>query len=106
MAMCGIGAGGLIMANFIKIENDIVTQSIVADTLEWCVDNLGGEWMENFPRYRAGIGMTFDRENDRFISPKPFPSWVLNESGDWEAPAKRPGEFYRWNETSLEWEAI
>jgi hypothetical protein len=27
----------------------------------------------------AGIGFTYDEENDVFYSPQPYPSWILNE---------------------------
>ena len=35
----------------------------------------------------AGMGDTYDETRDAFIAPKPFPSWVLNETTcEWEAP--------------------
>jgi len=37
----------------------------------------------------AGIGYTYDAQNDVFYAPQPFPSWKLNESTWlWEAPAE------------------
>ena len=56
----------------------------------------------------AGEGMTYDTANDVFISPKPFPSWVMNTSTwTWEAPGgMQPddGKDYEWNETNGAWE--
>ena len=53
----------------------------------------------------AGVGYTYDRENDAFIPPKPYPSFVLNETTfRYEPPIPypegMPGGFYRyvWNE--------
>jgi len=39
----------------------------------------------------AAIGMTYDEDNDIFISKKPYASWTLNTStGLWEAPVAKP----------------
>tara|TARA_B100000427_G_C15504512_1_gene593330 strand:+ start:852 stop:1241 length:390 start_codon:yes stop_codon:yes gene_type:complete len=57
----------------------------------------------------AGIGFTYDTENDVFIPPKPFNSWVLDESKwVWKAPVDEPddGKAYFWNDNKGEWEEI
>ena len=54
----------------------------------------------------AAIGGTWDEENDRFVHPKPYPSWVLDEdTADWKAPSDKPDDdkFYRWDEPSKSW---
>lgn len=56
----------------------------------------------------AGIGYTYDEGNDVFIPPKPYESWVLNETiWDWEAPVPIPEDVedkrYDWDETNQEW---
>jgi hypothetical protein len=59
----------------------------------------------------AGIGMTWDAGRDAFISPKPYNSWVLNETTcRWDAPTAMPtdanveaGEYYRWDEPTTAW---
>ena len=39
----------------------------------------------------AGIGMTYDEDNDIFIGKKPFASWTLNTStASWDAPITYP----------------
>jgi hypothetical protein len=46
------------------------------------------------------------KQRDAFISPKPYPSWVLNEdSCVWEAPVPYPDETkpYKWDEDNQEW---
>ena len=57
----------------------------------------------------AGIGDTYDKERDAFISLKPFPSWILNESSCiWEPPEPMPddGKNYEWNEENQKWVEI
>jgi hypothetical protein len=59
----------------------------------------------------AGIGMTYDETRDAFIAPKPFNSWILNETTcHWEAPVAMPttvledNQYYSWNESIVNWE--
>jgi hypothetical protein len=75
------------MAHYAKIEDGLVTQVIVADSLEWCESNLGGTWLqtsyntfggvnnrvggEALRKNFAGIGFTYDADRDAFIAPKP-----------------------------------
>ena len=54
----------------------------------------------------AGIGYTYDRERDAFISPKPYESWLLNDDMClWEAPVPYPndGKSYYWDEDTQSW---
>jgi hypothetical protein len=106
------------MAHFAKIENDIVTQVIVVDNQfeeqgqSWINNTLGlgGEWIQtsynnNFRGNFAGIDYRYDRVNDVFISPQPYPSWVLTEDWKWEAPIPYPDDslLYKWDEETLNW---
>ena len=62
-----------------------------------------------FRKNHAGIGFTYDSQRDAFIPPKPFNSWILNESTcNWDAPVAYPtdGQRYSWNEEILNWELI
>ena len=69
----------------------------------------------------AGIGMTYDQDNDIFIGPKPFPSWVLNVAeASWKSPIGNKPELtadqqsqneaathmwvYKWNESGQSWD--
>ena len=52
----------------------------------------------------AGIGYSYDKQRDAFIPPKPFNSWILNETTClWEPPILEPmpieGKTFMWNET-------
>ena len=60
----------------------------------------------------SGSGYTYDSERDAFISPKPFPSWTLNETTFlWESPTPYPTDVgtpenpksYWWDEETLSW---
>lgn len=57
----------------------------------------------------AGIGYTYDEDRDAFIPPKPYQSWVLNESTcNWESPIPYPqdNQKYKWNEQNQSWDLI
>jgi hypothetical protein len=61
----------------------------------------------NIRKNYAGIGYSYDAGRDAFISPKPYPSWILNETTcRWEAPIPMPveeGKMYRWDEATTSW---
>jgi len=65
-----------------------------------------------FRKNHAGIGFTYDSQRDAFIAPKPYNSWILNESTCiWEAPVAYPvdnnvNNMYKWNEEIQNWELI
>ena len=69
--------------------------------------NGGSPFRKNY----AGIGYTYDFARDAFIPPKPFDSWILNETTClWEAPVAMPtteledNQYYSWNESIVNWE--
>ena len=67
------------------------------------VHTLGGTpFRKNF----AGVEYTYDQTRDAFISPKPYASWILNETTClWGAPVSKPDDNkkYEWNETTTSW---
>ena len=73
---------------------------------------LTGSWLQcsynnNFRKNHAGIDSYYLPEKDIFIDPKPYPSWVINELGEWDHPTvKRPTAdgFWKWNEKLEVWE--
>jgi len=76
------------------------------------VHNLGGT---PFRKNYAGLGYTYDAGRDAFIPPKPYASWVLNESTClWDAPMPYPTDLgtpdvpkrYTWNEESKTWDLV
>lgn len=56
----------------------------------------------------ASVGFTYDEDNDVFIEPKPYESWILNkESFIYEPPIPLPEDYqerdYFWDEENLKW---
>jgi len=121
------------MAHFAEIDsNSLVLRVVVvsnADTaladgketesigIAHCQKLFGGTWVQTsyngkFRKNYAGVGSTYDSTRNAFYSPKPFNSWVLNESTCiWEAPVSMPSDagegdppkMYRWDEDSTSW---
>jgi hypothetical protein len=60
----------------------------------------------------GGIGFTYDADRDAFISPKPYNSWILDETTCiWNSPVAMPEDAsptkrYDWNEENLNWEVV
>jgi len=52
----------------------------------------------------AGIGMTYDTDNDVFYLPQPYGSWTLSSNWPWEAPIAYPtdGLYYYWDEDAYQ----
>ena len=120
------------MAHFAQLdENNIVTQVIVVSNedikdsigneneevgIAFCKNLLGRDTIWKQTSYNnsirknyAGIGFTYDATRDAFIAPKPFNSWILNESTCiWESPVTYPndGNVYAWNEETTSWVSI
>lgn len=114
------------MSHFAKVLDGKVVQVIVAEPefFNSFVDSSAGEWIQtsyntfgnqhnlggtplrgNF----AGVGYVYDKTNDVFYEPQPYPSWILNQSTWlWEAPTPMPedGKAYDWDETTTSWQEI
>jgi hypothetical protein len=111
------------MAHFAKVLDGKVTQVIVAEPefFTTFVDSSPGEWIQTsyntsggvhknggtpLRKNYAGVGFTYDRTKDAFIPPKPFNSWLLNETTClWEAPTPMPQDdkVYNWDEPTTSW---
>lgn len=115
-------------------ENNIVTEVIVGRNEDEVVDGIS-DWEEYYGSLRgqvckrtsysgsirgrfAGIGFRYDPVLDVFIGFQPFPSWSLNDSGEWVPPIPYPDDQiivdkegnwvsgvkdYIWDEESLSW---
>ena len=108
------------MSHFAKVENGIVTQVIVAEQdvinsglfgtgwIQTSYNTFGGQHPEGRPLRKnyAGIGYTYDLGRDAFIAPKPYASWLLNETTClWDAPTPMPidDKRYTWDEPTTSW---
>lgn len=109
------------MSHFAEIDNDGIVQRIIVAEQEFINSGAVGDsfrWVQtsynhNFRKQFAGVGYQYDKNKDVFISPKPFPSWGLDENSDWQAPVSKPNEtinglpiHYRWDEDNQEWNPI
>jgi hypothetical protein len=116
------------MAHFAKLdENNIVIEVIVINNLELDPANeesSGLAWLENwsggytnwkqtsyngsFRKNFAGIGFEYRADLDAFIPPQPYPSWVLDEDTQWQAPTPYPSGdgTYQWVEDDLNWQLV
>jgi hypothetical protein len=114
------------MSHFAKVLDGKVTQVIVAepDFFNTFVDTSPGEWIQTSYNTHgnqhtnggtplrgnyAGIGYTYDRTNDVFYAPRPFASWILNETTWlWEAPVAMPDDDkkYEWDEATTSWKEV
>jgi hypothetical protein len=98
-------------------ENKIVVRVLVGDNndsnndegYQWLIDNLGGTWIKTSYNAKikgkfAGIGDFYNEEEDIFIAPQPYSSWIRNGSL-WEPPTPIPtdGKEYDWDETTTSW---
>jgi hypothetical protein len=111
------------MAYYAFLENNIVTEVIVGIDETETIEGLNPEiWYGNFrgqvckrTSYNANIrgkyasvGDYYNQEEDIFVSPQPYPSWIRSGSV-WNPPTPMPtteGKFYYWSEDDLTWREI
>ena len=112
------------MASFLRLdENNIVIQAVALDDSMATTEDIGiaylkslhgirGDWIQTYQdgtrKNYGGLGYTYNESKDAFISPQPYPSWILNEDTcKWEAPIVRPTDVderkYIWDEENTEW---
>ena len=119
------------MAHFAKLdENNTVLDILVvrnedldssneeASGIAYLTNLFGGIWKQtsynnNIRKNYASIGFTYNQNLNAFISPQPYPSWILNEiTCKWEAPIPMPtveidDKFtYTWKEETTSWVKI
>ncbi len=125
------------MAHHAKVLDGNVVKVIVAEAsfFDNFIDNSPGTWIQTSYNTRGGIhyqpntnitssdqslalrgnyatiGDIYDSTLDVFLKPKPYPSWILDETTyTWNAPISKPtaslsmNQYYEWNESSNSWE--
>jgi len=105
-----------------KIINIALFDNPTEETLELFKNESDCDLLIQDPNKEAILGGTWDGVN--FISPKPYPSWILNSDKEWEAPIPFPqyeeGKYpdyldeetfpayaqgaFAWDEESLTWQ--
>lgn len=104
-------------------EHNIVTEVITGRNEDEVVEGIS-DWETYYSEFRgqrcvrtsynnnirgtyAGIGYYYNEEEDIFVMPQPYPSWI-RDGFTWEPPVERPtGDVpYRWNEETLSWDEV
>ena len=111
-----IGLNNTVLRVIVVHNNELMDNGQESESkgAEFCRNLFGGTWVQTsyngtFRKNFAGQGYTYDSERDAFIPPKPFASWVLNETTClWEAPTAMPddGKRYKWDEPTTSWVEI
>jgi hypothetical protein len=125
-----IGTGNIV-EQVVVVSNDIATteqagieflQKLFNNRDVWkqtSYNTRGGEHLLDGTPFRknyGAVGFKYDQSRDAFIPPKPYNSWILNETTClWEAPIPMPEltqeqidnkSGYKWNEENQSWDFI
>ena len=82
-------------------------QTLFGQNTNWKQTSYHGNFRKSF----AGKGMIYNESLDMFIIQKPFDSWTLDSSGDWNPPFAVPelteeeensGKYYIWDEQAYQ----
>ena len=90
-----------VVTEVIVAEQDFINSGAVGDSFLW----VQASYNHNFRKQMAVVSGTYDKTNDVFVQPKPFASWILDGSYDWQAPTVYPddGKVYNWDEDTTNW---
>jgi len=92
-----------IVHRVIVAEQDFINSGAVGDSFNWVQTS----YNHNFRKQFAGTGYTYDKVNDVFVQPQPYPSWTLDSNHDWQPPIPEPEEgLHHWNEQTQTWDAV
>ena len=95
------------MSKYAKIENNIVNRVIICEDSQ--INTFEGTFIKvTTDTYDAYVGYSYNQESNKFISLKPYDSWVLGEDFKWHSPlgdAPTSGDF-EWNEEDQEWNEL
>jgi hypothetical protein len=78
---------------------------------QWLIDNLGGRWVQtsynsNFRGTYAGKGYSYNPDEDIFVTPQPYASWI-RQGSFWNSPIPKPnGGSWSWDEENLMWQKL
>ena len=95
--------GSNVVLRVIVAEQDFINSGNVGDTFNWIQCSYNGNFRKQYP----GVGWTYDKVNDVFVEPQPYPSWTKDENHDWQPPVAHPGNGLNdWNEGTLSWDKL
>ena len=91
-----------IVKRVIVAEQNFINSGLVGDTWNWVQTS----YNHNFRKQYAGVGYKWDKVNEVFVKPQPYPSWTLDANYDWNPPTPKPDGYFNWNESTKAWDSI
>lgn len=92
-----------IVDKVIVAEQDFIDSGAVGDPAEWITTSYNKTIRKNF----AGVGFAYDKVKDRFVPPRPYKGWFLNEETcEWEPSIPHPmnkQKYYQWDNDLMDW---
>jgi hypothetical protein len=117
-----INADNVVVNVTVGVDETITQQGVGGSTEAWeqfytQAINQEGVYVKrtsyhgNIRKQFCGVGFIYLPDDDVFVAPQPYPSWILDANHDWQPPIPRPADAsyenpYEWNEEELEWVAI
>jgi hypothetical protein len=92
------------MIRYARIDNNLVSNVFICSDSE--IINMPGYNIKVTEQTRnAVVGGTYDFGNAKFIDPKPYESWILDEDFNWVSPVgPNPDPLTKlWDEDSQVW---
>jgi len=94
------------MSRYAKIDSSNIVENVIV-----CEDSQISALSGNFVKIisettkECTIGFSYDKDNNKFIAPKPYESWTLDENFEWISPiGENPNPALKcWDEESQNW---
>lgn len=118
----------VLIGNDVPTSNGLLGENDMhPDGEVYCKNLFGGfKWKQTsfsgkFRKRLAGFGTYYNENLNMFVVKQPYPSWTLDNNGDWNAPIAKPSNLnyenpedlnnphtfvdLKWNEEAKQWEA-
>lgn len=92
------------MSKYAEIKENVVVNVIVCE--DNIISTMPGAYIKITNETKeAAIGDTFDTINLKFVAPKPYESWILDENFNWISPiGENPNPALKyWDEETQSW---
>jgi hypothetical protein len=93
------------MIRYAKMNAENVVENIIVCD-DFTISSMPGTYIKITENTNdTSIGYTYLTVENKFIKPKPYESWVLNDNFDWESPeGLNPDPLTKmWDENTLSW---
>lgn len=86
----------IVIAELVLVDDDPVVMQETFDKFDYdqVIDTRRKEVV------LAGLGASWDGKQ---FNIKPYPSWILNDQFQWEAPKPKPDGDYNWDDNKQTW---